>query len=248
MGSMLTAKEVEKLLNVDRTTIYRMLKDGRLRGVKVGQQWRFSAEHVEGIVSGQPVEDEPSEKELFDALPTHCMQPIQDVFAEIANVGSIITDESGNPLTRVSNSCDFCKLILGSTEGREQCLLSWKKMIETDQEKPTFAQCHAGLQYVTAPIEVGGEFVASLFAGQFYLDRPMPDEEQKRIHEFAVKYKISPALLSQAAKDIPFLRLHRKHELEQWLQRIADTFGEISKERASLLGRLKQLSGAVDGT
>ena len=38
MPNLLTAKEVQELLSVDRTTIYRMLKDGRLKGVKVGNQ------------------------------------------------------------------------------------------------------------------------------------------------------------------------------------------------------------------
>ena len=245
MDSMLTAKEVEELLNIDRTTIYRMLKDGRLRGVKVGQRWRFSKDYVDGLISGQPLEEDIGPEELFDALPTHCMQPIQDVFAEIANVGSIITNVEGKPLTRVSNSCDFCKLILGSTEGRQACFASWKKMIEEDTGESTFVHCHADLQYVIAPIKLNGKFVASLFAGQFYLERPMPDEEQERIQTLALKYKISPALLQQAAQDIRYLRLHRKEELGRWLGRIANTFGEISEERAGLLQRLKQLSETV---
>ena len=42
MEAFLTSKQVEELLNVDRTTIYRMLKDGRLTGAKIGKHWRFS--------------------------------------------------------------------------------------------------------------------------------------------------------------------------------------------------------------
>ena len=52
MDAYLTAKQVEDLLNVDRTTIYRMLKDGRLAGVKIGQQWRFYTHKVEELLSG----------------------------------------------------------------------------------------------------------------------------------------------------------------------------------------------------
>ncbi len=48
----LTAKQVQELLHVDRTTIYRMLKDGRLTGIKVGQQWRFSASEVDDLLAG----------------------------------------------------------------------------------------------------------------------------------------------------------------------------------------------------
>ncbi|MGB9754636.1 helix-turn-helix domain-containing protein [Roseiflexus castenholzii] len=41
MNDLLTTREVQDLLKLDRTTVYRMLKEGRLTGVKVGQQWRF---------------------------------------------------------------------------------------------------------------------------------------------------------------------------------------------------------------
>jgi excisionase family DNA binding protein len=40
----LTTRQVQNILQVDRITIYRMLQDGRLKGVKIGQQWRFPAE------------------------------------------------------------------------------------------------------------------------------------------------------------------------------------------------------------
>ncbi len=41
MEDLLTTREVQELLKVDRITIYRMLQDGRLHGMKIGQQWRF---------------------------------------------------------------------------------------------------------------------------------------------------------------------------------------------------------------
>ena len=43
---MLTAREVQDLLQVDRSTIYRMAEDGRLPAVKVGKQWRFPPEEI----------------------------------------------------------------------------------------------------------------------------------------------------------------------------------------------------------
>ena len=42
MDDLLTTRQLQDLLQVDRITIYRMLHDGRLRGFKVGGQWRFS--------------------------------------------------------------------------------------------------------------------------------------------------------------------------------------------------------------
>lgn len=239
--SLLTAKQVQELLNVDRTTIYRMLKDGRLSGVKVGQQWRFPTADVDALISGNKV-DELSPDDFFEALPIHCMQPIQDVFAEISGVGSVVTDKDGVPLTRISNSCDFCKLILGSTEGRKACFASWKEVADQVGDMPEFFRCHAGLQYSQGCIVADDEIVASLVAGQFYVSEPDEEEEQERIQKLAKSYGINPNLLLQAAADIPRCDEQRQEQLATWLQRIADTFGQLSGERADMMTRLKKIA------
>ena len=203
MDNLLTARQVQEMLNVDRTTIYRMLKDGRLVGVKVGQHWRFSAREVNELLAGNPktVEIEPVAAE--NALPLHCMQPVQDVFAELAEIGAVTTDNKGNPLTRISNSCDFCKLILGSDEGRAACVTSWHKLVEQEKTSPEFTTCHAGLQYARARIEVNGELIALLVSGQFYGSAPDAQEEAERIRSLARTYNIDESLLKQAAKKYP---------------------------------------------
>ena len=47
MTEMLTAKDMQTLLQVDRSTIYRMAEAGQLPAVKVGKQWRFPGDLVE---------------------------------------------------------------------------------------------------------------------------------------------------------------------------------------------------------
>lgn len=44
---MYTLKEVCEMLRISRRTIYNLLKDGKLKGVKVGREWRFSREQIE---------------------------------------------------------------------------------------------------------------------------------------------------------------------------------------------------------
>ncbi len=243
MPNLLTAKEVQELLSVDRTTIYRMLKDGRLEGVKVGNQWRFSDEKVKEMLGGSIDEDiDISASNLQEALPIHCMQPIQDVFAEIAEVGSVVTDKDGNPITRISNSCDFCKLILGSAEGRQGCFSSWKELAEAEGTDTEFRHCHAGLEYARAKIEVKGELVASLVSGQFYTAPPDAEEERKRVEKLAKKCQINPSLLLQAAQEIHLFESSKPKDLEKWLARVADTFVDISTERADMMLRLQTIS------
>ncbi|NKQ34046.1 MAG: helix-turn-helix domain-containing protein [Chloroflexi bacterium] len=110
MNELLTTKQVQDYLKVDRTTIYRMLKDGRLNGIKVGKQWRFPRSEIEGL-SSVPVAYSSVATSHDNALPLECVQTVQDVTADTMEVGAVVTDEDGFPLTAVSNSSRFCQLI-----------------------------------------------------------------------------------------------------------------------------------------
>lgn len=48
---LLTLKQVAEWLQVSDRTVLRMIDDGKLRGVKVGRQWRFDATEVENYLS-----------------------------------------------------------------------------------------------------------------------------------------------------------------------------------------------------
>jgi excisionase family DNA binding protein len=242
METFLSARQVQDLLQVDRTTIYRMLKDGRLTAVKVGQQWRFHASKVDDLLAIASRADEREVPISANILPLHCMQPVQDVFAEIAGIGAVTTDKEGRPLTRISNPCDFCKLILGSEDGREACIASWHKIATQSKTDTLFITCHAGLQYTGAPIEVKGELIAALVAGQFYLQQQPPEVEQERLHGLAEKYHIDPELLSRAVRSVQVLDERKTTQISGWLEKVTGTFEEISSERAGLMYRLEQIS------
>ena len=245
-NTLLTAKQVQELLHLDRTTIYRMLKDGRLTGVKVGQQWRFYAREINDLLSGSASVADKGAAVSTNVLPLHCMQPMQDVFAEIADVGAVTTDAHGQPLTHMSNPCDFCKLILSSAEGRQACIQSWRELAHQDSRSPEFSSCHAGLQYASTRIEVRGELLALLVSGQFYIQSPSSQEEAKRVHSLAEDFHINENLLSQAAAKIPVLDNRRESQIGEWLKRVAHTFEQISSERANLMNRLKQIAVMSD--
>jgi len=43
----LTVAELSEYLQIHRTTIYRMLREGRLPGFRIGSDWRFSREAID---------------------------------------------------------------------------------------------------------------------------------------------------------------------------------------------------------
>jgi excisionase family DNA binding protein len=242
MEELLTAREVQEALKVDRTTIYRMLKDGRLTGVKVGNQWRFPVSDLQGLLSGSRNLTGEWGFAQGSILPLWCMQPVQDVFAEMAEIGSIITDVNGIPLTRMSNSCEFCNLILTSEKGVKACQDSWRQLAGQSRIAPDFTACHAGLQYALARITVCGEPIAFLVAGQFYSEESDPTEEEKRVEALALEYQLDPRRLKAAASRIRVLGGRLVSHISHWLSRVAITFEQIGTERADMLARLHHIA------
>jgi excisionase family DNA binding protein len=119
MSEMLTAKDMQALLHVDRSTIYRMAESGRLPAIKVGRQWRFPADQVDswfqmGITAPSPTAEVSSVSnggtvtdlsgpadELAALLPLECVELIQNSFAELLGVMLVVTDMDGHPITRI---------------------------------------------------------------------------------------------------------------------------------------------------
>ena len=60
---ILTIAELSEYLQIHRTTIYRMLREGRLPGFRIGSDWRFSLEAIE-----QWLRDQSRPKSKADVL------------------------------------------------------------------------------------------------------------------------------------------------------------------------------------
>lgn len=242
MDELITINEVKEILKVDRITVYRMLKDGRIKGVKVGRQWRVPSSEVKEIIAGDGIAETSPTLHPSEILPVHCLQAIQDVFAEVADVASLTAQTNGHPLTNISNSCKFCNLIIDSPKGKAACIESWRKIAQSPKTEPEFMKCHAGLDYARARIEQVGELVGVQIVGQVYFEEPDADEEVQRISELAERYGIDKQELLAKKGTIRRQALGQKIRISQWLNRIAETFEIIALERADLIGRLENIA------
>jgi len=242
MDELLTTKQVQEILQVDRTTIYRMLNDGRLTGVKIGQQWRFSKGEVEALLSG--VKDTQPQETPFstDVLPLHCVQSIQDVFAEIGEIGSITLSPSGEPLTEMSNPSRFCSIILADENGKKGCQESWREAVKQSDEKIPVFTCHAGLQCIFARIEIYDRLSAILLACQFRIQNGAEPNKEGVVKALAAKYHLEEVELLDAFRKIPVIDSFTRKRINHWLEKVANTFEEIGIERADLISRLKQIA------
>jgi len=246
MSDLLTTRQLEDLLQVDRTTIYRMLGDGRLSGIKVGGQWRFSRAAIEAWLAEHRPQPEAAPEAAAppvtaEVLPLVCIRPIQQVFAEILDVGSVTTDLTGKPLTEISNSCDFCNLILTTPEGQRRCQASWRLLASQTEHEPRTQRCHAGLGYARGRIDVDGQFIAMTFAGQFLVDGPDALFEA-RIPEVAVACSIDEGRLRDATSTVRQVDDAQVIRLTRLLQTVADAFCHIARERRNFLDRLTRIA------
>ena len=248
MDDLLTTKQLQDLLRVDRITIYRMLKGGRLRGFKVGGQWRFSRSEIESWLQEQqskagwaaelarPADDSLPSSQM---LPLSCIRAIQAVCAEAMDVALVTTDIDGAPLSAVSNPCEFCTLILATKVGQLRCSESWR-----GQPNGQMHSCHAGLLCASLPIFVGGQSVAMAVACQFVAPGEQVGEPawQSHLPDLAQSLSVPEADLQAAAGSVRTMMEGQLPRVSGLLRRLAEAFSEIGQERLDLVGRLEKIA------
>jgi excisionase family DNA binding protein len=243
MENLLTARQVLEILKVDRITIYRMLQDGRIKGVKVGSQWRFQREEVDRILGGnQPAPEPDQPKPDPGGFPTHCVQTIQDLFSEVAQVSALVIDAEGEPITEISHPCRYCQIILQSLPGQAACRASWKEFAKQTSGGTRYFTCHAGAQYISAPIVDNEKTIGFFLVGEFYWQVPNPHEETERAQRLAAALHLSGETLSQATNTIPVIDAERHSRVDAWPVAAARAIEAILHERIGFIERLQQIA------
>lgn len=250
MTELLTSKQLLEILQLDRTTLYRMLSEGRLPGFKVGGQWRFSRQEIDAWLNERGPDVTPPAQTSAEVLPIEYIQPIQDIFAEALDVGAVIVGLDGEPITQVSHCSPFCQLLLSSPRGRQRCEASWRKLAGQVDRRPRLHTCHAGLMYARGRIEVADEFVAMSFMGQFVTAHPDDQasewDRQAIIADLAGDCGLDAQALSAAARQVYVVSPDDTPRLNRLLQRLTDTMSEIGSQRLALLNRLRSIANLTE--
>lgn len=252
MTDMLTAKDMQALLQVDRSTIYRMVEAGRLPAIKIGKQWRFPGDQVEQWLQRQagksrpaapPAPTQVNQSTLAELIPLECVQLIQDTFAETLEVMLVITDLEGHPMTELSNPCGLFKAISRAPDALEKCMESWRSLAVTIDLEPKFMPSHLGLLCARAMIRVGPELKGMVVAGGIAPEMwpPEPDELEAMAGTFGVK----PETLTEHLTEIFYLDPAAQAKILSLLQRIANIVAHIVNERHVLMGKLDAMAELI---
>ena len=250
MTEMLTAKEMQDLLQVDRSTIYRMAEAGQLPAVKVGKQWRFPGDQVEGWLKSQTTASSPamaSQPDVYapngdygSTLPLDCVQLIQDAFAEVLGVMLVVTDLDGQPITQVSNPFPLYDLLAKTENGHAICQESWRELGQAPALEPRFKPGFGGLLCARALVRLGNELKAMVVVfGVAPQDwPPAPDTTQ----ELAGSLNVPTEDLNSVFESVFKLNSEEQKKVLVTIQRIADILAHIGNERMALLGRLSNIA------
>lgn len=238
MSQMLTAKEIQTILEVDRSTVYRMAEDGRLPAIKVGRQWRFPAQQIEDWLNAQQCTLPPAAaftqtETAADQFPLQCIQIVQDTFAEVLGVMLIITDMAGQPITQFSNSCGLFAAVDDNNVLWEKCMLHWQEMADSLSLQPQYMDSYLGLLCTRAFIRVGTELKGMVFVGGIAPDNWPPTNE--RLQAIAADLGVEPQLIFDHLQEIFFLSPQQKEQVLVMVQKIANVVSHILNERHQLM-------------
>jgi excisionase family DNA binding protein len=249
MSNFLTTRQLQAMLQVDRTTIYRMADAGRIPALKVGSQWRFPRQQVESWLQSQdaPVSAAPAPPTpawdvhaLRQLIPLDCIQPMQDLFAETLGVMVIVTDLTGDPITRPSNPCGLYSVAAASPHFQKLCAAHWAQLAQTPGLHPHFAGTPLGLLCARGLIRVGAELGAMLVAGGIAPATWPPSEAQ--LAQIAATLEIDHAHLRGHLHEVFVLNAPQRDQVLGFVQRMADVIAHIVYERQTLVAKLHNIA------
>jgi excisionase family DNA binding protein len=247
MAEMLTAKDMQALLQVDRSTIYRMAEANRIPAVKVGKQWRFPREQVDLWLQAQaagPGLPPPAvalvNSDLSSLLPLECVQLIQDTFADTLGVMLVITDMQGKPITQVSHACGLFETIHQMPDAVQKCIESWHDLGTAIEVEPKFMPSALGLLCARGVIKVGTELKGMVVMGCIAPNTWPPGPED--ITHIAEAFGISPNVLMPHINEVFHLDKAHQQRALSFIQRIANIVAHIINERNTLMGKLESIA------
>ena len=250
MTEMLNAKDMQDLLQVDRSTIYRMAEAKQLPAVKIGRQWRFPAAQVQrwlgkqsakanGVPQAQVVQshNNGTDKSFAAILPTACVQLIQDSFAEAIGAMIVVTNMQGEPVTKISKPCGLFEMVEETPNAFAACSNDWSDLGKMISFEPKFIPNHFGLLGARGLIRVGTELKGMVIIGGIAPDNWPPTQTQ--VDNMATIFEVPVETLNPHLDEVFYLNDSQKALALSLVQKIANILAHIITERSTFIGKLE---------
>ncbi|HQV69729.1 MAG: PocR ligand-binding domain-containing protein [Anaerolineae bacterium] len=246
MAELLSTRDVVDLLQVDRTTIYRLVEDGKLPAIRIGKQWRFDRADLNHLMRGNgatPAQNPsaetaapaaraitPKTHPLAKLLPLDTAQALQDTFADMLGVMIVITDMDGEPITHVSNPCGLYKAVLRDEASVGRCVRDWQRIAGHTSLEPKFLPNDLGLLCTRGLIRLGNELKGMVFIGGVMPDDWPPSEDEVTL--MAVRFGVPREVIVTHIREGFSVDTSAREHILGFAQRMADVFSHMIEDRA----------------
>lgn len=204
MAAMLTATQVQDLLDVDATTVYRMARDGRLPAVRVGRQWRFPADAIEDLLvpAGAAAATGAASANL-PVLPPELATEVLELVAPLIGTTMVVTDLGGRAVTPIVRPAPAIAARLEEPGFLDECRTQWRGFAAETHLAPRLQPSAGGFLCAHAFVRRGARLVAMVLAGGIAAgDEPdlfhLDDDQRREVIETLPR---TAALLSRLVVD-----------------------------------------------
>jgi len=153
---LLSARQVQEILDVDTSTVYRMASDGRLPAVKIGKQWRFPADSIDDLL----VPRQPEESVALTLAAS-----IAEVTAQALGVMMVVTDMDGHSLFPVKNPCAKFEQQSRNPAFVAECASEWKELAAEPDLRPRLREGRHGFECARSFIRTGTSLTGMVLVG-----------------------------------------------------------------------------------
>lgn len=159
-------------------------------------------------------------EELFDINE---IQKLQDQFAQVHQVASLITQRDGTPITKPSNFTYLCSRIIRQTEkGCADCRRSDVEIGRYHPENPIIQTCKSGLWDAGTSISVGGRHVANWLIGQVRNET----QSEEKMRAYARQIGSDETQFIAAFRQVPIMAFSQFERITQLLFTIANQLSQ----------------------
>ncbi|MDQ6820234.1 MAG: PocR ligand-binding domain-containing protein [Actinomycetota bacterium] len=180
--------------------------------------------------------------QLTDLIEVSVLQSIQDTFAKVFGLPTVITDLGGRNVTNITHRVRFCEdLTRPSRIGGARCTGCDLQAMEQASEanRPAIFKCWNGLYDCAIPIAPKGEVLGYFLCGQILTGLPDADRFARTAEEIGT----SPEAYLQALRGVRVMPLDQYESSIRTMHTLAQM---IADQAAASIDNLKVLQDALE--
>ncbi len=195
---------------------------------------------------------EKNDLKIEDILDTEYLQRIQNSFAAVTGITTVVVNKDGLPITVPSNLHGFCALMQAKDETRTKCISTNMSLIQENNKtkKPAVVVCpHSGLVTASIPVLINNKPVAYWIIGQLKMEKYPKEvliENAKVINESVETLTKLMELLPKYSKEQFYLIFEHFSTISDTLVKIAQASYDAQEKNTELIKTTKALESTQE--